>query len=64
MKVEIDPFRSTSPKRPVYCMGCDDFRQLVATGEDEYVGHCPVCGRQPGALELGTYPDDPEGLRP
>lgn len=46
----------TSPSMYVltWCENCEDHHCLVKTDSNETVGHCPRCGRQPGALELGT----------
>lgn len=63
MRIEIDPYRSTSPRKPRYCYQCDEFVSLVRTGSDEMVGHCPLCGRTPGALEMGTEPGEEESTR-
>ena len=45
--------QTRTPYNEAYCENCDDWHLLVRFG-DETVGHCPVCGRQPGMLELGT----------
>lgn len=38
-----------------YCGECDGFRWMVSSGWylEDPIGHCPVCGNEPGALELG-----------
>lgn len=46
-------YSSQADYNSTYCENCDDYHVLVRF-EDEMVGHCPECGRQPGALELGT----------
>lgn len=48
-------------RRETYCGKCHAFRMLVG-GEDDAIGHCPICGRTPGVLELGTdeLPDEPQ----
>lgn len=40
-----------------YCEDCDTMVRLVFRGTGRH--HCPICGRRPGALELGTRsPED------
>lgn len=39
-----------------YCADCDEF-VLRTTPDGGHVGRCPLCGREPGLLELGTTPD-------
>lgn len=59
--VEVTAFRGLGPRpgakadhTPRLCGSCEEMVLLVATEDDEYLGHCPACGRQPGALEMGT----------
>lgn len=62
MKVDILPWSKMRSPPTTYCYECDDLVQLVQKRPGlEGDRRCPVCGRQPGALELGISSEpDPE----
>lgn len=43
-----------------YCEDCDEFSNFVSVDEDASpIGRCPLCGKEPGLVEVGTQiPDD------
>lgn len=46
--------RGFTPRDESLCGACEEFVQRVSSDPDDLMGHCPICGRTPGALELGT----------
>lgn len=42
------------PHEEFWCSECDQMRFPVFDDRETASRHCPVCGNEPGALELGT----------
>lgn len=57
------PMTHTPDDDRVYCFRCDKVVMLVTTDENAFAGHCPICERQPSALERSLHERPGEKMR-